>query len=251
MSVLEPFETGSSWLLITLHQLLNQLGLTGLHGLAWWLAIILLVIVVRATLLPLALRQWRAQQQLAQLRPKIDEIRRRHEHNRTKQQEALAALFSEHRVSPLASVLPFIVQIPLVFALYRVLNALSHHDVIGVFATHPALAASASAATVFGVHLSSTLRSPGTGSPVWLSRLVIVAVVVVTALVTYLMQRHSAGNAIPVGEATASVHRAMQYLPTVSVAIFGCLVPFGVLVYWLTNTLFLYGQQRVFQRQTA
>ena len=245
MSVLAPFETAVSWLLINIHLVLSRLAGNG--RVAWWLAIVVLVLIIRTLLVPLAIRQWHAQAQLARLRPAIEDLRRKHKNSRAAHQEALAALFQDHRVSPFGSLLPLVVQLPVVFALYRVLNAISHHHPIGVFASHPGLAASASAATVLGVHLSSTLRTPATG--VWWGRLVVAAVILVTAAVTYLMQRSTPNAAV--GETAHAMQVAMTYLPTVSVVIFGCFVPLGVLVYWLTNTAFLAGQQWLLQRRLS
>jgi YidC/Oxa1 family membrane protein insertase len=239
MSLLNPLEAAGSWLLVTLHRLLAAPGLPDAHGVTWWLALAGLVIAVRLMLLPLAIRQWRTQRALSQLRPRLEALRRRHQHSRTAQQEALASLLREHRISPLATLAPLLLQAPVVWALYRILNGLSHGHLVGVFTSHPAAAASASAAALLGVHLSSTLRVPGPSGAALLSRLLIVAVLLATAALTYLSQRVGSGEVPPA---------VMTLLPTAGVLVFGCLVPFGILTYWLVNTSFLFGQQRLLRR---
>jgi YidC/Oxa1 family membrane protein insertase len=101
-------------------------------GAPWWLSIVLLTVVVRALLFPLTLRQVKNMRAMQELRPEMDEIRSRYKKDRRKQQEAMAELYRERRVNPLAGFLPILIQIPVFLTLYRVVRG--HEEAFPSFA---------------------------------------------------------------------------------------------------------------------
>jgi YidC/Oxa1 family membrane protein insertase len=101
-------------------------------GAPWWLSIVLLTVLVRALLFPLTLRQVKNMRAMQELRPEMDEIRSRYKKDRRKQQEAMAELYRERRVNPLAGFLPILIQIPVFLTLYRVVRG--HEEAFPSFA---------------------------------------------------------------------------------------------------------------------
>ena len=91
-------------------------------GAPWWLSIVVLTILVRGLLFPLTLRQVRNMRAMQELRPEMEEIRSRYQKDRMKQQQALAELYKERGVNPLAGFLPVLIQIPVFLTLYRVVR---------------------------------------------------------------------------------------------------------------------------------
>ncbi|MEK7087467.1 MAG: YidC/Oxa1 family membrane protein insertase [Patescibacteria group bacterium] len=95
------------------------------------ISIIILTIFIRLVLWPLTSKGIRSQKALATLQPKIEEIKRKFsakggKDNKEAQAKALMALYSENKINPLASIVPLIIQIPIIFALWRVfLNSTS------------------------------------------------------------------------------------------------------------------------------
>lgn len=84
-------------------------------------AIILFTVFSRVAFFPLTLKAMRAQKKLASLQPKIQELQKKLQHDREAQGRAILALYKEHRINPLASLMPILVQMPILIALYRVL----------------------------------------------------------------------------------------------------------------------------------
>ena len=92
-------------------------GLFGNFG----LAIIAFTIVIRIVMYPLASKSYRSMGKMRQLAPKIQEMRERHGDDRTKLNQEMMNLYKTEKVNPAAGCLPILVQIPIFFALYKVL----------------------------------------------------------------------------------------------------------------------------------
>lgn len=90
------------------------------------ISIIVLTIFIRLVLWPLTNKGIRNQKALAALQPKIEALKKKLKDNKEAQAKALMALYSENKINPLAGILPLILQIPIIFALWRVfLNSTS------------------------------------------------------------------------------------------------------------------------------
>jgi len=84
-------------------------------------AIILLTLSVRLVLLPLTISQTRNMIQMQRIQPKLKELQERYKDDKERQQKELMAFYKEHNVNPLAGCFPLLLQLPIFFALYRVL----------------------------------------------------------------------------------------------------------------------------------
>ncbi len=98
--------------------------LTWFYGLVgnWGVAIILLTIVVKLATLYWTTKSMRSMRAMAALKPEIEAIQKRYPDDKAKQQQAQMALFKQHGVSPLAGCLPMLLQMPIWFALYKMLS---------------------------------------------------------------------------------------------------------------------------------
>ena len=85
------------------------------------LAILLLTILIKIFFFPLANKSYRAMSKLKQLQPKMTKIRDRHKNDRAKMNEAMMQLYKTEKVNPAAGCFPMLIQIPVFFALYKVL----------------------------------------------------------------------------------------------------------------------------------
>jgi YidC/Oxa1 family membrane protein insertase len=85
------------------------------------LAILATTVVVKIFFFPLANKSYVAMSQMKKLQPEMMKIKERYGDDRMKQQEAMMALYKKQKVSPLSGCLPIVVQIPVFFALYKVL----------------------------------------------------------------------------------------------------------------------------------
>lgn len=99
------------WLMQTIHSILPS----------WGLAIILLTFIVKILLHPVNKKSMASMKAMQQLQPKLEEIRKKFPDDKMKQNEQVMQLFKTHKVNPLGGCLPMLLQMPIYFALYRVL----------------------------------------------------------------------------------------------------------------------------------
>jgi len=107
---------------------LMSTGLVALSGLlaalapGWGaaLAVVSLTLTVRALLIPLGVRQFRAQLARTRLAPRLAELQRRHRRSPERLQQETMALYRREGVSPFAGLMPALVQLPIVGIVYAV-----------------------------------------------------------------------------------------------------------------------------------
>ena len=107
----EWFEKPMLWLLRTLYDFAGNFGL----------AIIMLTVIVRAVMFPIAQRQFASMAAMRAVQPKMKAIQERYKDDKQKQQQEVMALYKSEGVNPLAGCLPLFLQIPIFFALYKTL----------------------------------------------------------------------------------------------------------------------------------
>jgi len=83
-------------------------------------AIILLTIVIKAILWPLSNKSIKAQKSLQDLQPKINDLKAKYKDNKQQMSLATMALYKEHKINPLSSCLPVLVQLPFLWAVFQV-----------------------------------------------------------------------------------------------------------------------------------
>ncbi len=90
------------------------------HGFTsdWGLAILLLTILVRVVMFPLAIKQFHSMQAMALLKPKMEAIKEQYKDDKLAQNQATMELFREYKVNPLSGCLPMLPQIPIFLGLY-------------------------------------------------------------------------------------------------------------------------------------
>jgi len=84
-------------------------------------AIICLVVIVRLLLFPIAQRQFASMAKMRAVQPKMKALQARHKDDRMKLQEEMMKLYKEEKVNPAAGCLPIVLQIPIMYALYKTL----------------------------------------------------------------------------------------------------------------------------------
>jgi len=92
-------------------------GLLGNFG----LAILALTVVVKLVMFPLANKAYESMSKMRKLQPKMEEIKKKHEGDVQKQQQETMALYQREKINPLAGCIPILIQIPVFYALYKVL----------------------------------------------------------------------------------------------------------------------------------
>ncbi|NMB00885.1 MAG: YidC/Oxa1 family membrane protein insertase [Firmicutes bacterium] len=107
------------WLAGGLGWLLEQLvSVTGSYG----VSIILSTIIVRLLLYPLTLSQNKSMVAMRKLQPELDALQKKYGNNKEEYQQKMMELYQEHKINPLGGCLPMLIQLPILWAFFRVLN---------------------------------------------------------------------------------------------------------------------------------
>ncbi len=85
------------------------------------IAIILLTVLIKLLFWPLTHKSYASMKSMQKLQPEIQKLKERFKNDRARQGQETMELYKKHRVNPMSGCLPMIIQIPVFFALYRVL----------------------------------------------------------------------------------------------------------------------------------
>jgi YidC/Oxa1 family membrane protein insertase len=83
--------------------------------------ILILTVIVRLFFFPLANKQYASMAKMKKLQPQMEQLRERYKDDKVKQQSELMDLYKREKVNPVAGCVPILLQIPVFFALYKVL----------------------------------------------------------------------------------------------------------------------------------
>jgi YidC/Oxa1 family membrane protein insertase len=241
-TLLSPLYWLVSWIMIGWHWVFAELLGIPNDGVNWALSIIGLVVVIRILLIPLFVRQIKAQRNMQLLQPKVREIQKKYKGDRERLQQETMKLYKDTGTNPFASCMPIILQAPFLFALFRVLDGIARGIPRGAFVTHPELFESAQQATIFGAPLSATFLD----APNIQTKIIAVVMVILMTLTTFLTQRQIMRKNMP-KEALegpfAQQQKILLYVLPLVFAVSGVYFPLGVVLYWLTSNLWTMGQQ--------
>src|SRR5438105_3920598 len=111
-SVFGPIFDGIAWLLSVFYSVVPDLGI----------AIVLLTMVIMVLLYPLTAKQAKSMIAMQRVQPEIKKLQAKYKGDRQKMNEELMKFYQEHKINPLAGCLPLLVQLPILFSLFRVLR---------------------------------------------------------------------------------------------------------------------------------
>src|SRR5689334_24854649 len=91
-------------------------------GWSWTLAIIGLTVTIRAMLIPLFVKQIKSSRNMQLIQPKVKELQKKYGHDRERLAQETMKLYKDSGTNPFASCLPILLQMPIFFTLFSVLN---------------------------------------------------------------------------------------------------------------------------------
>jgi YidC/Oxa1 family membrane protein insertase len=253
--VLDFLYTAVSWVLLRWHSLFS-LFINKDSGLNWALSIVFLVVTARILLFRVFLKQVHYQRHMQEMQPKIQALRKKYKDDKPGQQREMMKLQQEQGFNPLSGCLPMVLQIPIFIGLYHVLRHLSNsvarpptdpRNKLYSFTQSETI--SGAKAKLFGGPLAARLSDTADqihalGGNVDSTRIVVVALVLISASATYLTQRLVRSGATTVPEGTAAtIQKLMLYVIPVMTLGSGLFFPLGVLLYWFTSNTWTMGQQ--------
>ena len=252
--ILWPIKWLVELVLVAFHWLWTAIGMDPNAGATWVLAIVGLVIVVRAALIPVFVRQIKSQRKMLEIAPELKKIQdkykgKRDQYSRENMSRETMALYSKHGTNPLSSCLPILLQMPIFFALFSVLND-AQKGSPGVGPLDSRLAISFADANLFGVApLHASFQGALNSNPVNVTVMIIAAVMVVLMTASQFITQLQIMSKNMSEETKASPQFRQQkillYILPLVFAVSGFAFPLGVMTYWLVSNFWTMGQQFV------
>lgn len=199
-------------------------------------AILLLTVLIKLLLFPLANKSYRAMSRMKKLQPKIQTIRERYTEDKVRLQQETMALYQKEKVNPAAGCLPMFLQFPVFFALYKVLFITIEMRHQPFFGWIHDLSAPDPLTLVTGFGLIQWAY------PDWMSFLAIGIWPIIMGVTMYLQQKLNPQTPDPV---QAKIFMFMPIFFTFILARF----PVGLVIYWTWNNLLTIAQQWVIMKK--
>jgi len=193
-------------------------------------AIIILTILVKLLLWPLGQKSYKSMSEMKKIQPLMKEIREKYKDDKQRMNQEVMGLYRTYKINPLGGCLPMVVQLPVFFALYRMLYEAIELRHAPFFLWIDDLAAPD---RLFRFDFSIPFMEPPYGIPV---------LTIVMGASMLLQQKMSP----PMGDATQA--KMMMFMPIIFTVIF---INFssGLVLYWLVNNILSIAQQYYTQKK--
>jgi YidC/Oxa1 family membrane protein insertase len=221
-------------------------------------AIVVLTLVVRSVVIPLYRRQLVSQRRMQMLQPEVKEIQKRYKGDAMKARVAQQELFKERGVSPLAGCLPLLLQMPLLFMMYSVIQSgLTNQDPRAMLSVFGQEIVHVDCHNIVNGIVDATkpcidtvipfLGNLDVSKPSFLFAIFGFGVSIL-AVASALLQLVQSRMMLPVSDPanddpnTKVQRQTMLLLPLISI-VYGGFLPAGLFIYWITTTIFAIIQQ--------
>jgi len=241
-----PIKWAIEAILVFWHSLFGILGLPEDAGLTWVLSIIGLVLVVRAAMIPVFVRQIKSQRNMMVMQPELLALQKKYK-GKTDQvsRQAFAQeqmdLYKKYKANPLSSCMPLLLQMPIFGGLFVVLNE-AQHGHAGVGLLSETLATSFAHADFLGAELSANFNG-NTAAKIMAA--VMIIFMTVSQFITQRQIMAKNQNPAAMNSQYAQTQKIMLYVFPLIFAVSSFAFPLGVMWYWLASNLWTMGQQFV------
>jgi YidC/Oxa1 family membrane protein insertase len=239
-------------ILIGVYQFLENVGVPG--AIAW--SIVVLTLIVRAVLIPLYRKQLVSQRRMQLIQPELKEMQKRFKGDQVKSRLAQQELFKERGINPLAGCLPLILQLPLLFIMYSVIqNGLTNQDPTAMLSIFGTKIVDVQCTNIVNGVIDATrpcidsniFGAFDIGKPqafLYLFGFGLSFLAIASALLQLVQSRMMLTPADPNNDdPNARIQRqTMLFLPLISV-VYGGFLPAGLFIYWIVATIFSIVQQ--------
>jgi YidC/Oxa1 family membrane protein insertase len=248
MDLLWPIKWLIELILVSFHSLSSSLGLAFESGASWVFAIIGLVLVVRAALIPIFVKQIKSQRNMMLVQPELLKLQKKYKgktdrESRERMAKEQMELYKRTGSNPLSSCLPLLLQMPIFMGLFFVLND-AQKSMAGVGLMTKELAVQFSQAEIFGAKLSDTFF----GSDDANVKIIAGVMIVLMSASQFITQKQiMAKNQNPDVQNSQfmQTQKILLYVLPFVFLISGLTFPLGVMTYWLVSNFWTMGQQFV------
>ena len=227
MAIIEPFALAIGFLLSFVYGYVPSYGIS----------IAILTVIINIIIFPLTLRQTRSTKRMQDVQPELKKLQKKHKDNKEELNKEIAAFYKEKGINPLGCVVPLLVQMPVWFALFRVLREPL------LFIPKSESLFSDLENNINILFFNMDLQIPASEISGWVERvpyIVLILMVVATAL--FQQQQITKKQ----GKSDNPQAQQMQMIGKVMPIFFGFIswtLPSGLVVYFLTGNIFRIGQQ--------
>lgn len=200
------------------------------------LAIILLTIAIKLILYPLSKQSIKSQKALADIQPKLEELKKKYAGKREELARATMQLYKDNKVNPLSSCLPLLVQLPFLFAVFRVFRDFGNNgEILNYVYSFIARPESINSFGLFGLldlsHPSRVLAVLAGAAQFWQTKML-------------STKRPPAKTEGAKDEDFAAImNKQMLYMMPLLTVVIGFSLPGGLSLYWFISTLLTVFQQ--------
>jgi YidC/Oxa1 family membrane protein insertase len=253
-TILWPIKWVVELILVAFHELFTVMGMDPAAGITWVLSIVGLTVVVRAALIPVFVRQIKNQRRMLEVAPQLKKIQDKYKGKKDQfSREAMSRetmeLYKKTGTNPLSSCLPLLLQMPVFFSLFQVLNG-AQSGKAGVGPLNETLAVQFGNAELFGIApLHQSFSGALNAHPPQVAVMVIAAVMVILMTSSQFITQLQivSKNMSPETKASPQFkqQRILLYLLPFVFLFSGFAFPLGVMFYWLTSNIWTMVQQFV------
>jgi len=257
-TVMTPVYWLISGLMVLFHFLLTPL-FGSASGVTWVLTIVLLTCVLRLAMLPLYKKQMNSSRAMTTLQPQMKELQEKYKGDRERLSRETMKLYEVNGVSPYASCLPMVVQMPIFIGLYWVIRGAAYYcpteggcgqytgpHLKGYWmANRVDLAESLRDSTVFGARLSGMLKTVDGGWNWNATGALVIVLVVLMMGVLFIQQWQMMHRNMPPAAMSGPMGQTqkMMYAMPLMYVFIGANIPIGVLFYWVVSNTWTWLQQ--------
>jgi YidC/Oxa1 family membrane protein insertase len=248
VDLLWPIKWLVELVLVSFHSLFTAMGLQSTSGISWVLAVVGLVLVVRAALIPIFVKQIKSQRNMMLVQPELKKLQDKYKGKTDRESRERMAreqmdLYKRTGSNPLSSCLPLLLQMPIFTGLFFVLNDAGNNK-SGVGLLTQEMAISFSQAEIFGAKLSDTFF----GSDEWNVKVLAGIMIVLMSASQFITQKQimtKNQNPDVQNSQFMQTQKILLYVLPFVFLISGVSFPLGVMTYWLVSNFWTMGQQFV------
>ena len=246
MDLLWPIKWLVELVLVSFHTLFTAMGLESTSGISWVLAVVGLVLVVRAALIPVFVKQIKSQRNMMLVQPELKKLQDKYKgktdrDSRERMAREQMDLYKRTGSNPLSSCLPLLLQMPIFTGLFFVLNDAGNNK-SGVGLLTQEMAISFSQAEIFGAKLSDTFFGSDLINVKIIAGIMIVAMTASQFITQKQIMTKNQNPDVQNSQFMQTQKILLYVLPFVFL-ISGVSFPLGVMTYWLVSNFWTMGQQ--------
>ncbi|MBN9151919.1 MAG: membrane protein insertase YidC [Micrococcales bacterium] len=246
-TILWPIKWAIEAILVAFHWVFTSIGLNADAGTTWVLSIVGLVLVVRAALIPIFVRQIKSQRRMLEVAPQLKKIQDKYKGKKDQfSREAMSRetmeMYKKTGTNPLSSCLPLLLQMPIFFGLFSVLQN-AQHEGIGVGLLSKELSRSFGESVFLGAPLKLAISTAEGNVTVIVIASIMVVLMTASQFITQLQIMSKNQSPEMKSSPMYKQQRMLLYVLPFVFLFSGFTFPLGVMFYWLVSNFWTMVQQ--------